>query len=96
MPSKIKLSAENQPVFEKSIKEGEHIMEYSGEIRDMLDRKYPDKMLFDIRTVSLELSCSYEFLRARIIRGTIKHIKLGASKMIPRSEVIKLLTVGVS
>jgi excisionase family DNA binding protein len=52
-------------------------------------------MLFDIKTVAEALSCSYEFVRARTDSGKINFIKLGANKMIPRSELIKLLTKGV-
>lgn len=66
-----------------------------GEITEIMNRKYPDKMLFDLKTVSAELNCSYEFIRMRTDNGVIKCIKLGVNKMIPRSEFIKLLTVGV-
>ena len=66
-----------------------------GAITDIMDRKYPDKMLFDLKTVSAELNCSYEFIRMRTDNGVIKCIKLGVNKMIPRSEFIKLITVGV-
>jgi hypothetical protein len=77
------------------IKEGEKVVEDSDIIKSIMDKKYPDKMLFDIKTVSEELSCSYEFIRIRIADGIIKCVKLGVNKMIPRSEFIKLLTEGV-
>jgi hypothetical protein len=77
------------------IKEEKKIIEDSGVIQEIMDKKYPDKLLFDMKTVSEELSCSYEFVRVRTDNGKIKFIKLGANKMIPRSELIKLLTKGV-
>jgi hypothetical protein len=77
------------------IKEEKKVIEDSGIIEEIMYKKYPDKLLFDIKTVSEELNCSYEFIRIRTDNGKIKHIKLGANKMIPRSEVIKLLTKGV-
>jgi predicted ribosome-associated RNA-binding protein Tma20 len=81
---------------EKSkIKEEKKIIEDFGVINEIMDKKYPDKLLFDMKTVSEELSCSYEFVRVRTDNGKIKFIKLGANKMIPRSELIKLLTKGV-
>ena len=70
-------------------------VEDSGIIQAIMDKKYPDKMLFDIQTVATELNRSYEFVRIRTNNGKIKYIKLGTTKMIPRSEFIKLLTVGV-
>ena len=73
----------------------EKVVEESGNIQEIMDKKYPDKLLFDIKTVSAELNCSYEVIRLRAANGTIKCIKIGVSKMIPRSEFIKLLTVGV-
>lgn len=75
--------------------EGEKQEINPGEITEIMNRKYPDKMLFDLKTVSAELNCSYEFIRMRTDNGVIKCIKLGVNKMIPRSEFIKLLTVGV-
>ena len=48
-----------------------------------------------IQTVANELNRSYEFVRVRTDDGKIKYIKLGATKMIPRGEFIKLLTKGV-
>jgi hypothetical protein len=75
--------------------EGEIHIDNSGFIQEIMDRKYPDKMLFDIQTVANELNRSYEFVRMRTDDGKIKFIKLGATKMIPRSEFIKLLTKGV-
>ena len=100
MPKKINLSAANKSTNScennKPITtEGEKHIDDSGFIQEIMDRKYPDKLLFDIKTVSEELNCSYEFIRIRTDNGKIKHIKLGANKMIPRSEVIKLLTKGV-
>ena len=77
------------------VKEQEKEAEDSKTIKTIMDKKYPDKMLFDIKTVSEELSCSYEFIRMRIANGIIKSVKLGVNKMIPRSEFIKLLTEGV-
>ena len=85
----------SKPDEKSKIKEEKRIVEDSGIIQEIMDKKYPDKMLFDIKTVAEELSCSYEFVRARTDNGKIKCIKLGASKMIPRSELIKLLTKGV-
>ena len=75
--------------------EGENHTENSGLIQEIMDKKYPDKMLFDIQTVANELNRSYEFVRVRTDDGKIKYIKLGATKMIPRGEFIKLLTKGV-
>ena len=90
MAKKVNLRSETQVknVCENKIDE-------SGIIKEMMEKKYPDKMLFDIKTVSEELNCSYEFIRVRTANGTIKSVKLGASKMIPRNEFIKLLTKGV-
>ena len=91
-----KIDFKKSPPDEKSkIKEEKKIVEDSGVIQEIMDKKYPDKLLFDIKTVSEELNCSYEFIRLRTDNGKIKFIKLGASKMIPRSELIKLLTKGV-
>jgi len=83
------------PDEKSKIKEEKKVIEDSGIIEEIMDKKYPDKLLFDIKTVSEELNCSYEFIRIRTDNGKIKHIKLGANKMIPRSELIKLLTKGV-
>jgi hypothetical protein len=85
----------SKPDEKSKIKEEQKVIEDSGIIQEIMDKKYPDKLLFDIKTVSEELNCSYEFIRIRTDNGKIKHIKLGANKMIPRSEVIKLLTKGV-
>lgn len=76
--------------------EGENHTDDSDFIQEIMDKKYPDKMLFDIQTIATELNRSYEFVRMRTNNGQIKHIKLGTTKMIQRSEFIKLLTVGVS
>jgi len=86
-----KAITEEKPI----IKEEKRIVDDSGIVQEIMDRKYPDKLLFDIKTVSEELNRSYEFIRVRTDNGKIKHIKLGANKMIPRSEFIKLLTKGV-
>ena len=83
------------PVEKPVLIEEKVVVLESGIIQEIMDKKYPDKMLFDIKTVAEALSCSYEFVRARTDNGKIKYIKLGASKMIPRSELIKLLTKGV-
>jgi hypothetical protein len=100
MPKKINLSAaikstnsceNNKPI----IIEGENQIDDSSIIQEIMNRKYPDKMLFDIQTVATELNRSYEFVRMRTNNGQIKHIKLGTTKMIPRNEFIKLLTAGV-
>jgi hypothetical protein len=100
MSKKINLSAANKSINscennKPIIIEGENQLDDSGIIQGIMDKKYPDKMLFDIQTVANELSCSYEFIRMRTKNGTIKHVKLGTTKMIPRGEFIKLLTVGV-
>jgi len=91
MARKINFQTENQ---QQTIEGEKHEIDF-GVITDIMDRKYPDKMLFDLKTVSAELNCSYEFIRMRTDNGVIKCIKLGVNKMIPRSEFIKLLTVGV-
>jgi len=83
------------PVEKPVLTEEKIVVEESGIIQEIMDKKYPDKMLFDIKTVAEALSCSYEFVRARTDSGKINFIKLGANKMIPRSELIKLLTKGV-
>ena len=85
----------SEPDEKSKTKEEKIIIDDSGIVQEIMDRKYPDKLLFDIKTVSEELNRSYEFIRVRTDNGKIKHIKLGASKMIPRSEFIKLLTKGV-
>ena len=100
MPKKINLSVANKPTNScennKPITmEGENHIDNSGIIQEIMNRKYPDKMLFDIQTVATELNRSYEFVRMRTNNGQIKHIKLGTTKMIPRNEFIKLLTAGV-
>ena len=82
-------------VDDKLVVKGQEKQEDSKTIKTIMDKKYPDKMLFDIKTVSEELSCSYEFIRMRIANGIIKSVKLGVNRMIPRSEFIKLLTEGV-
>ena len=98
MSKKINLSTPNKSIDEtkKTITtEGEKPKDNSGLIQEIMDKKYPDKMLFDIQTVAIELERSYEFVRVRTNNGKIKYIKLGTMTMIPRSEFIKLLTVGV-
>ena len=100
MSKKINLSAANKSTNscennKPIIMEGENQINDSGIIQEIMDRKYPDKMLFDIQTVANELNRSYEFVRMRTNNGQIKHIKLGTTKMIPRKEFIKLLTAGV-
>jgi hypothetical protein len=98
MSKKINLSTPNNSIDEtkKTITtEGEKPIDNNALIQGILDKKYPDKMLFDIQTVATELERSYEFVRIRTNNGKIKYIKLGTMTMIPRSEFIKLLTVGV-
>jgi hypothetical protein len=100
MPKKINLSAANKSTnsYENNkptIMEGENHTDDSGVVQEIMDKKYPDKMLFDIQTVATELNRSYEFVRMRTNNGQIKIIRLGTTKMIPRNEFIKLLTAGV-
>lgn len=98
MSKKIDLSAPNKSIDETTkpitIK-GETAIDNSVLVQVIMDKKYPDKMLFDIQAVATEIERSYEFVRMRTNNGKIKHIKLGTTTMIPRSEFIKLLTVGV-
>jgi hypothetical protein len=84
-----------KPDEKSKTKEEKKVIDDIGIVQEIMDKKYPDKLLFDIKTVSEELNLSYEFIRVRTDNGKIKYIKLGANKMIPRSELIKLLTKGV-
>ncbi len=68
---------------------------HKQDVLNYIERKYNDQILFDIKTVAKEILCSYEFVRQRIEKGIIKCVSLGTNKMIPKSELIKLLIEGV-
>lgn len=68
---------------------------HKQDVINYIEKKYSNQILFDIKTVAKELLCSYEFVRQRIEKGVIKCVSLGTNKMIPKSELIKLLIEGV-
>lgn len=68
---------------------------HKQDVINYIDKKYSGQILFDIKTVAKEILCSYEFVRQRIEKGVIKCVSLGTNKMIPKSELIKLLIEGV-
>ncbi|MDQ7815868.1 MAG: helix-turn-helix domain-containing protein [Melioribacteraceae bacterium] len=61
----------------------------------MLQRIYPDKLLFTIQETAALLNVSHEFVRQQIIKNIIPAVGFGDRRMINRSTIIQLLTFGV-
>ena len=61
----------------------------------MLQRIYPDKLLFTIQETATLLNVSHEFVRQQIIKNIIPAVGFGDRKMINRSTINQLLTYGV-
>ena len=62
----------------------------------MLQRIFPDKLLFTIKETASLLNVSYEYIRQQIIKHLIPAIGFGDRKMIHRNTIIELLTIGVN
>ena len=65
------------------------------ENKQMIDRIYPNKILFTIQELAGIINTSYEFIRRNIANGNIPAIRYGDRKMISQTTVVNLLTYGV-
>lgn len=64
------------------------------EIELQLNKMFPDKQFLSIEEFSKFFSVCYETIRKRVSSGEIKYIKFGKKKVIPKSEIIRLINQG--
>jgi excisionase family DNA binding protein len=55
------------------------------------DTREPEEQLYSIRQLAKILGISETAARVRVFRGQIKSVKLGASRLVPKSEIDRLL-----
>ncbi len=63
--------------------------------RELLEKNYPQKILFSIKEVAEIIGSSYEFIRKKIAFGKIHTRDFGDRKMIHINELVTLITYGV-
>ena len=60
-----------------------------------LERRYPDKILFELKDVAEVLCISYEFARLLVNNNSIASKNIGKRKLVHRGELARLITEGV-
>lgn len=64
------------------------------EVELQLNKMFPEKQFLSIEEFSKFFSVCYETIRKRVSNGEIKYIKFGKKKVIPKSEIIRLINQG--
>lgn len=62
---------------------------------EILKKRSPHKLNYSITETAGVINLSYDFIRERIISGSIAAVKYGKNYMINRYEVARLLAEGV-
>lgn len=63
---------------------------------EVLNNKYPNKLNFTVKETSDIIGLSYDFVREKIIKGSISSIKYGDRFMVSQFELSRILSQGVS
>lgn len=64
------------------------------ELELQLDKMFPDKQFLSIKEFSKFFSVCYETIRKKVSSGEITYIIIGKKKVIPKSEIIRIVNRG--